>query len=474
MGYKYKRIDELTPSQWRALERGAQKLRDDLIKQSKEKHMNEETKFGAHFDEVEEGWEELEDNFEVTEKGEYKQKIQFYTESNKPILAIFFNWFNWLNHQRVYENTPTINDVTIKGILDNDNSFMDTLPEYPPVTFTYTVILEYKGILLSVVLTAFKENGQVRNIIRMTSVNVEIIKPLEIYDSLFKLAIDNSNLKGAYMTIEDEALLWKIRELKNITFDDVYLPEILTEDVTLYTKLFEKKGILQRYMFSGIPGTAKTESTRAISNILNKQGVTVIKTNICKIIKQKFELAKILAPSIIILDDIDLYLGDRNSTGVSPLLGAFLDILDGVDKLPDDVGVIASTNAPHLIDLAAQRPGRFNKVLFFDELTYDNVKNIILKSLKYMDEKHNNISKKDVELLTDTKLVSFFKEKNVTGAFIFEAVQEIKNKSETLDRPIDIDKTIAEITQKNDTLDKKLKTVTIENKLRKTGGRLGF
>lgn len=405
---------------------------------------------------------------------DYKTKIHFYSETNKPVMAIFFDYFNQLNHKRMHEDTPTVNGVTITGILDLDNTFIDNLPEYPPITFSYSVIIDFNGVKLSIILLAFKENGQIRNVIRMSSLNEEVVKASEIYETLFKMAIDNSNLKGSYMTIEDEMLLWKIRTLKDITFDDVFLPETLSEDISMYVKLFEKKDILQRYMFSGVPGTAKTESTRAITNILNKQGVTIIKTNICKIIKQKFDLAKILAPSIIILDDIDLYLGDRNSTGVSPLLGSFLDILDGVDKLPDNVGVIASTNAPHLIDLAAQRPGRFNKVLFFDELTSDNIVNIIKKSLNNMNDKYNNISDNDIKILTDSKLVDFFKEKGLTGAFIYEAVQDIKYKSETLEKEIDLDKVIYEISQRNETLDKKLKVMTIETKLKKGNNRIGY
>lgn len=413
-------------------------------------------------------------NEEEFATNDYKTKIHFYTETNKPVLAIFFDFFNKLNHKRAHESTPTVDGITIKGILDNDNSFIDNLPEYPPITFTYSVILDFNGILLSMVLMAFKENGLIRNVVRMTSLDEEVVKSSEIYETLFKLAVDNSKLKGSYMTIEDEALLWDIRKLKDITFDDVYLPELLTEDISMYVKLFEKRNILQRYMFSGVPGTAKTESTRAITNILNKQGVTVIKTNICKIIKQKFDLAKILAPCVVILDDIDLYLGDRNSSGVSPLLGAFLDILDGIDKLPDDVGIIASTNAPHLIDLAAQRPGRFNKVLFFDELTSDNIVNIIKKSLSIMNERHNNITEEDIKILTDSKLVEFFKMKGLTGAFIYESVQDIKNKSETLEREIDLDKIIIEISQSNDNLDKKLKVMTIDSKLKRSNKQIGY
>jgi len=242
----------------------------------------------------------------------------------------------------------------------------------------------------------------------------------------------------------------------------------------MYIKLFEKKGVLPRYMFSGAPGTGKTESTRAISKLLNNQNVTIIKTNICKIIKDKFELAKILAPCVLILDDIDLYLGDRNHGSYSPLLGAFLDILDGVDKLPDNVGVIASTNAPHLIDLAAQRPGRFHKLLFFDELTNENVKSIIIKSLENLDKKYNSVSEEDIKILTDEMLVNFFKSEGFTGAFIYEAIQDFKNKSEILETPLDLAKIIAEISKKNTTLENKLKSATIDSKLKKSSKKLGY
>jgi len=410
----------------------------------------------------------------ITSKNNYKSKISFYDEVNKPIMAIFFSFFNLLSHKRTNEGCDTFKGVMFKGILNNDNTYIDYLPDHPPMVFEYSVLLNLNGNDVSFVLLAFKEGGKIRNIIRLSSLDDDNIKSQVAYDNLFKLAIDSSNLKGSYLTISDEYLEWKIRELKDISFDDVFLPDDLMEDLHMYVKLFEKKNVISRYMLSGVPGTGKTELTRAVSNILNQKGVTIIKTNICKIIKEKFELAKILAPCVLILDDIDLYLGDRNHGSYSPLLGAFLDILDGVDKLPDNVGVIASTNAPHLIDLAAQRPGRFDKVLFFDELTHDNIEGIIKKSLKSLNNKYGNVTEGDVSILTDVKLVKFFKESGMTGAFIYEIVQDVKNKSEILELPLDLDKIVADIKRRNDVLEKKLQAVTIANKLKGEGKKMGY
>jgi len=220
--------------------------------------------------------------------------------------------------------------------------------------------------------------------------------------------------------------------------------------------------------------THNTESTRAISNILNKKGVTIIKTNICEEIKNKIDLAKILAPSLIILDDIDLYLGDRNHGMISPILGLFLDVLDGVDKLPSNVGIIATTNAPHLIDLAAQRPGRFNKLLFFDDLTKDNIKSVILKSLNSMNDEFNNITKNDIKTLTDDKLINFFKDDGSTGAFIYETIKNLKFKTEIMGSELNISTIIDEIKLDNKNLSNKLKISEIKNNLDINGNKIGY
>lgn len=411
----------------------------------------------------------------ATSRNDYKSRIDYYVEANKPMMAIFFSYFNMLSHNRINEDTKVVDGIELRGIINSDSTFIDYLPDYPPLTFTYTAMVGLpNGNVISAVFQAFRESNQIRNVIRLSSIDDDYLKSEMIYNMLFEKAVNSSNLKGSYLTIEDEHLHWKIRTLKELTFDDVFLPDDLMEDLETFTKLYDNKKVLQRYMFSGVPGTGKTESTRAISHILNQKGVTIIKTNICKIIKQKFDLAKILAPCVIILDDIDLYLGDRNSTSVSPLLGAFLDILDGVDKLPDDIGVIASTNAPHLIDLAAQRPGRFNKVLFFDELTSENIVNIIKKSLTSMNNKYDNVTENDIALLTNAKLVDFLKERKFTGAYIHEKVQEIKNNSEIHETEMNLDKIIAQITKKSETLKDKLRTRTIENELRGVDKKIGY
>lgn len=408
-------------------------------------------------------------------KNNYKSRLDYWANTSKPVFAIFFSYFNLIQHKKIHEGINEIDGVEIVGLMNDDNIFISSLSDTPPTYFTNTVFIKIDGNHYSVKMQAYKDGSEVRNELRITSSELTHVDSTDLYKKLFKLALDSSNLKGSYITIPEKQLEWTIRDLSDITFEDVHLPKILMEDLAMYTSLFEKRKILQRYMFSGVPGTGKTESTRAISSILNKQGVTVIKTNICDIIKQKFDLATILAPSIVILDDIDLYLGDRNSTGVSSLLGKFLDIMDGVDKLPDDVGVIASTNAPHLIDLAAQRPGRFNKLLFFDELTKENIISIISKSLKMMNDEFGNIVDDDYILLTNDRLVSFYHSNGCTGAFIYESVRNIKHKQEILGTDLNLDDVVAELKTNDAILTKKLNANLIKGKLGSgNGSGIGF
>jgi len=418
-------------------------------------------------------FEDEEDGF--SSKKKYKSKIDYWAEVNKPVIAIFFSYFNQLSHKRINEKIPTVDGVTLRGILDRSNMYIDNVPDFPPTTFDYTALLSIRGNEIAFYLHAFKEGDKIRTILRVSSADIDDIKSEALYAELFKLALDASNLKGSYMTILDNQLEWEVRELKELSFDDVYLPPVLMDDLNTYTKLFESRKILQRYMFIGIPGTGKTESTRAISKLLNDKGVTIIKTNICQIIKQKFELATILAPSIVILDDIDLYLGDRNRSGVTNLLGQFLDILDGVDKLPSNVGVIASTNAPHLIDLAAQRPGRFNKLLFFDELTKENIKDIILKSLSSFSKEFEKVSDDDVKKLSGERMVDFFFTSKSTGASIYEAIKNIKHKQDILGTELNLESVVKELKFNSDMLDKKLRESVIKNKFGSAqGDGIGF
>jgi len=163
----------------------------------------------------------------------------------------------------------------------------------------------------------------------------------------------------------------------------------------------------------------------------------------------------LLAPSIIILDDIDLSIGSRGK-GVHPeRLQDFLDVLDGAEKLSKNVGIIATTNSTALLDMAAQRPGRFDKILLFNELTRDNIKNIILKSL-FDNFKIKSKTNKFVNVMTDSEVVNILFNKNVSGAYIYSTTKMMKLKIDMLkiENGIDVSWVVKEIETNLNTMNK--------------------
>lgn len=83
------------------------------------------------------------------------------------------------------------------------------------------------------------------------------------------------------------------------------------------------------------------------------------------------EACEIFDRGVIIMDDIDLFLGSRDKGSYTMLLGQFLSFFDGVKKRK--ISLLASTNDKGLVDKAAERPGRFNMTLDYTFLTDEQI-----------------------------------------------------------------------------------------------------
>lgn len=393
-----------------------------------------------------------------------KQKIAHDFQLNQSIFTVFYEYFN-LKDSNEEKNKLEYDNVKVEYIIDSGTNFSNF---YLPVRVgnKYGVVLKYGAIDVIMHFEVYISHGEITY-----SLNIRTKQSIELdgddfYKEILGLALKDSTIKGSYFTMPNETINWDIRTLEDMNYEDIFLPDDLMDDAKKYVQLYENKSLLSRYMLSGVPGTGKTELTRIIASVLNKQGVTIIKTDICPLIKDKFELAKTLAPSLIIFDDIDLSLGDRNKNNNTNLLGDFLSVLDGVDKIPDNVGIISSTNATHLIDLAAQRPGRFNKLLFFGSLTKENIVGIVKKALNNLNEKYGNIGEVDYERFTDPKLIQFFESKKLPGAHIYETIVGTKNDLDIDgDEGFTIDGLIEKLTKSNDILEKKLSEREIKSSL---------
>lgn len=130
------------------------------------------------------------------------------------------------------------------------------------------------------------------------------------------------------------------------------------------------KGIL----LFGPPGTGKTSIARAIANETNMKLIVVNAGEFVnmyigeseKALRKIFDDAKKDAPALICFDEIESFLAKRNDESKSyekNIITTFLSQMDGFNELKD-VLVVGTTNKPNLIDDAALRPGRFDKIIY--------------------------------------------------------------------------------------------------------------
>jgi len=200
------------------------------------------------------------------------------------------------------------------------------------------------------------------------------------FETMFKnvkaMAFNNSTYKGACI----EVIIDKgaFQGIKKVEVKDVCDNLILSREQRRFINHFisrVRRGKSARVMFNGVPGTGKTESIRKIINELTPFSTFIIPifTTVADL-KMILECCEIFDDGVVIMDDIDLYIGSRDQGGYTNLLGEFLSFFDGVKKRK--INLLASTNDKGLVDEAAERPGRFNFIIDFDYLGDDQVPEI--------------------------------------------------------------------------------------------------
>lgn len=404
---------------------------------------------------------------QTTIKNKFQSRFSHDYHLNRPIFKIFSDYFNILAEDVELQKKHKIKVI---GFL-RDNEFRDNINLYENYG-QKNVLLSYEGMAINMLFDIYKQSNEVHFYLYISSNEKTYIDGEFFYDKVWSHAVDVSDLKGTYFVMERDEISWEKKKLEKRDFNDIYLPKSTIEDLMLYEATYLNTKKMMRYLKVGNPGTGKTESTLVLANALNKAGVTIIKTPVCSMIKEKVELASLLAPALIIFDDIDLSLGSRNRGVYSERLQDFLDVLDGTEKLTENVGMIATTNSVALLDLAAQRPGRFDKVISFDELTIENIKDIVLKSLRFNYKLSANHA--IAKMFTNPKIIKLFRDSRVTGAHIFNSVKMLKLRMDHLKIKADLMWIYDELVNEIKTIDKIRKSDYLSDKLSAERKSVGF
>jgi ATP-dependent 26S proteasome regulatory subunit len=149
---------------------------------------------------------------------------------------------------------------------------------------------------------------------------------------------------------------------------DVILPENVLGDIERHTLLVGDRAsallaagrhLKRGLLLYGPPGTGKTHTVRWITAELADTTVFVLSGGSLGAVGPVCRLARELAPSLLVLEDVDLVAGEREMMGHGgPLLFELLNELDG---MADDanIAVVLTSNRPDLLEPAlAARPGR--------------------------------------------------------------------------------------------------------------------
>jgi tetratricopeptide (TPR) repeat protein len=168
-----------------------------------------------------------------------------------------------------------------------------------------------------------------------------------------------------------------VHRLSTVERDQVILPastlELLERNVVRFVGLRPKLNTLglatkKGLLFYGPPGTGKTHTIHYLAGSLKGHTTLLITAEQVGLLAEYMALARLLQPSMVVIEDVDLIARDRTTMG-SPceevLLNKLLNEMDGLR--PDaEILFVLTTNRPEALEAAlASRPGRVDQAIEF-------------------------------------------------------------------------------------------------------------
>ena len=144
----------------------------------------------------------------------------------------------------------------------------------------------------------------------------------------------------------------------------------LDKDVIEFLKIMpilKQKGLpnSRGIILSGPPGTGKTMMAKSLAAQANVTTILISAEMIngSNQVKKAFKLGRKLAPTLMIIEDIDTAGTVSRRFTDHPILGEYLQAMDGMES-NDGMLILATTNHTENIDPAiSDRPGRFDRII---------------------------------------------------------------------------------------------------------------
>jgi len=165
-----------------------------------------------------------------------------------------------------------------------------------------------------------------------------------------------------------------VHKLPSVQREDVVLPEatlkLLDRNVLSFVGSRAQLRRLGQSTRKGIPlygppGTGKTHTIRYLASNLPGHTTLIITAAQVALLAHYMNLARLLQPSMVVIEDVDLIARDRDEMGPceESMLNELLNEMDGL-KQDADILFVLTTNRPEQLEGAlASRPGRIDQAI---------------------------------------------------------------------------------------------------------------
>lgn len=248
-------------------------------------------------------------------------------------------------------------------------------------------LLEGDGVRYAVLLSPVGHYG------RTTGLKFEVGTPnsmpgtritQEFFKHLEQSILKADSYRGKILSLEEaehsysgESTGITVHKLRTVEREQVILPEstlsLLERNIIQFVKQrprlaqyrqATKKGLL----FYGPPGTGKTHTIHYLARALEGHTTLLISAEQVALLAEYMTLARLLQPSMVVIEDVDLIARDRStmeSACEEVLLNKLLNEMDGL-KEEADILFVLTTNRPEALEAAlASRPGRIDQAIEF-------------------------------------------------------------------------------------------------------------